>query len=84
GKGYPDGLRGEEIPLGAQIVAIADAFDAMRSYRPYRKGLPPKQAVREIKKGAGTQFSGDVVHAFLAVFDKDPRLQSEQDYQKTN
>ncbi len=84
GKGYPDGLRGEEIPLGAQIVAIADAFDAMTSSRPYRKGLPPKQAAREIKKGMGTQFSSDVVHAFLSVFDKNPNLQSEKDSQKTN
>jgi putative nucleotidyltransferase with HDIG domain len=84
GKGYPDGLRGEEIPLGAQIVAIADAFDAMTSSRPYRKGLPPKQAAREIQKGMGTQFSSDVVHAFLSVFDKNPNLQSEKASQKTN
>jgi putative nucleotidyltransferase with HDIG domain len=82
GKGYPDGLRGDEIPLGAQIVAIADAFDAMTSSRPYRRGLPPKQAAREIKKGIGTQFSGEVVHAFLSVFNKNPNLQSEEDYQK--
>ena len=79
GKGYPDGLRGEEIPLGAQIVAVADTFDAMRSSRPYRKGLPPKQAAREIKKGIGTQFSSNVVQAFLTVFDKNPDLQNELD-----
>ena len=70
--GYPDGLRGDEIPLGAQIVAVADAFDAMTSSRPYRKGLPPKQAAREIRKGIGTQFSAAVVNAFLYVFEKDP------------
>ncbi|HUI69812.1 MAG TPA: HD domain-containing phosphohydrolase [Spirochaetia bacterium] len=77
GKGYPDGLRGDEIPLGAQIVAIADAFDAMTSSRPYRKGLPPKQAAREIKKGVGTQFSSSIVDAFLTVFDRLPDLRSE-------
>jgi putative nucleotidyltransferase with HDIG domain len=77
GKGYPDGLRGEEIPLGAQIVAVADAFDAMRSSRPYRKGLPPKQAAEELSKCIGTQFSENVVKAFLSVFDKNPTLQSE-------
>ncbi len=74
GKGYPDGLRGEEIPLGAQIVAVADAFDAMRSWRPYRKGLPRKQAAREIEKGIGTQFSSYVAQAFLSVFEKKPDL----------
>jgi len=79
GKGYPDGLRGDEIPLGAQIVAIADAFDAMTSSRPYRKGLPPKQAAREIKKAMGTQFSGSIVQAFLSVFNKNPGLKKELD-----
>jgi putative nucleotidyltransferase with HDIG domain len=84
GKGYPEGLRGEEIPLGARIVAIADAFDAMTSSRPYRKGLPPKQAAREIKKGMGTQFSSEVVQAFLSVFDRNPNLRDESDFQKIN
>jgi len=74
GKGYPDGLRGEEIPLGAQIVAIADAFDAMTSSRPYRKGLPSKQAAREIEKGIGTQFSSNVALAFLAILKRNPNL----------
>ena len=84
GKGYPDGLRGMRFPLGAQIVAVADVFDAMSSYRPYRKGLPPKQAAREIKKGIGTQFSGSVVSAFLSVFEKDPELQGTDGAQKDN
>jgi putative nucleotidyltransferase with HDIG domain len=74
GKGYPDGLRAEQIPLGAQIVAVADAFDAMRYDRPYRKGLPPKQAAREIAKGIGTQFSSQAALAFLAVFERNPAL----------
>lgn len=68
GKGYPDGLAGEEIPLGAQIVAIADAYDAMTSSRPYRRGMPPRQALREIQKNAGAQFSRRIVDAFEGVF----------------
>jgi putative nucleotidyltransferase with HDIG domain len=69
GRGYPDKLSGEDIPLGAQIVATADAFDAMTSSRPYRKGMPPKQAAREINKSIGTQFSKKVAEAFLEVFE---------------
>ncbi len=67
GKGYPDKLRGDDIPLGAQIVAVADAFDAMTSSRPYRKGLPFRQAAKEIQDKAGTQFSPRIAEAFLNV-----------------
>jgi putative nucleotidyltransferase with HDIG domain len=56
GEGYPDGLAGEDIPLEARILAIADVYDAMRSDRPYRKGLTFEQAVQELEKGAGKQF----------------------------
>ena len=70
GKGYPDGLVGDSIPLGAQIVAVADAYDAMTSSRPYRKGMPPRQAVREIEKNAGLQFSRRIAEAFLAVMSR--------------
>ncbi len=70
GRGYPDKLAGDDIPLGAQIVATADAFDAMTSSRPYRKGMPPKQAAREIEKSIGTQFSRTVAEAFLELFEK--------------
>ncbi len=70
GKGYPDGLAGNEIPLGAQIVAIADAYDAMTSSRPYRKGMPPQEAAREIQNNTGTQFSSQVSEAFLKVFEE--------------
>ncbi len=72
GKGYPDGLRGDDIPFGAQILAVADTFDAMTSSRPYRKGLPFKQAVREIEEGSGSQFSPRIAEAFLRVL-KDPK-----------
>jgi putative nucleotidyltransferase with HDIG domain len=70
GRGYPDGLAGDAIPLGAQIVSIADAFDAMTSSRPYRKGMPPKQAVKEIEKNTGTQFSRRIADAFLCAYGK--------------
>ncbi|MFZ5907606.1 MAG: HD domain-containing phosphohydrolase [Nitrospirota bacterium] len=67
GSGYPEGLQGEEIPLGARIVAIADAFGAMTTDRPYRKALTTNQAVDELRKYAGIQFDPDIVHIFLSV-----------------
>lgn len=70
GKGYPEGLSGEEIPLGARIVAILDAWGAMTSDRPWRKAFPPGKAIEEIKKGANTQFDPQVVEAFIAVLKK--------------
>jgi HD-GYP domain-containing protein (c-di-GMP phosphodiesterase class II) len=70
GKGYPDGLKGDEIDLTAQIVSLADAYDAMTSLRPYRKPLTPEDAVNEIKSAGGTQFRSDVVNAFLRVIGK--------------
>lgn len=69
GKGYPRGLAGDEIPLGARIFAAADAFDAMTSDRPYRKALPPEMARGEIIRHSGTQFDPQVVQAFLFVYD---------------
>lgn len=65
--GYPSGLAGEEIPLGARIVAVVDAYDAMVSDRPYRRGLPPGQAMAELRREAGRQFDPWVVEAFLGV-----------------
>jgi HD-GYP domain-containing protein (c-di-GMP phosphodiesterase class II) len=65
GTGYPRGLRGEEIPIEARIVAVADAFDAMISDRPYRPALSLGTAVAELRAAAGTQFDPDVVDAFL-------------------
>ncbi len=70
GKGYPEGLHGEEIPLGARIVAIIDAWGAMTSHRPWRPALTKEEAVKEIKKGAGTQFDPRVVEAFLLAIEK--------------
>jgi response regulator RpfG family c-di-GMP phosphodiesterase len=68
GGGYPHGLKGEEIPLGARIFMVADAFDAMISNRPYRRGISYEQALREIRRVSGQQFDPAVVEAFEAVF----------------
>ena len=65
--GYPTGLAGEAIPLGARILAVVDAFDAMTSDRPYRRGFSPAAAVEELRREAGQQFDPRVVEAFLAV-----------------
>ncbi|MBN9122748.1 MAG: HD domain-containing protein [Planctomycetes bacterium] len=65
GRGYPDGLRGENIPITARVVAVADAFDAMTSDRPYRPGMPAARAFAELQAGAGTHFDPDCVAAFF-------------------
>lgn len=70
GTGYPDGLKKEQIPLGARIMAVADAFEAMVCKRPYRKRLVLAKAVSEIKKNSGSQFDPKVVEAFLLVIKK--------------
>ena len=67
GKGYPDGLRGEEIPLAARVVFVCDAYNAMTTTRPYRAALPHEQAISELVANAGTQFDPDVVAAMLRV-----------------
>jgi HD-GYP domain-containing protein (c-di-GMP phosphodiesterase class II) len=67
GKGYPDGLRGEDIPLIARIVSVADAFDSMIRARPYGYGISRKAALREIEENSGTQFDPLIVRALLEV-----------------
>ena len=67
GSGYPDKLKGEEIPLSARIVAVADAFHALISDRPYRKGLGVEKACEILKMGAGTQWDSDLVRHFIAI-----------------
>jgi putative nucleotidyltransferase with HDIG domain len=73
GRGYPDGLAGENIPLSAQITGIADTYDAITSTRPYRKGLPRPEAVKRIQEEAGKQFSPELIAAFLRVQEKHRR-----------
>lgn len=67
GLGYPDGLAAEEIPLEAAILAVADAYDAMVSERPYSPAIAPELAREELARGAGTQFDAGVVAAFLTA-----------------
>ena len=74
GKGYPDGLRGERIPLGARIIFVCDAFDAMISERSYSSSIPIAEAIAELRACAGTQFDPDVVEAFIASFGGPPSI----------
>ena len=67
GAGYPDGTAGEDIPLGARIIAVVDAYSAMTTDRPYRAAMPDADARQELREHAGTQFDSDVVRAFLDV-----------------
>jgi len=71
GRGYPDGLMGVQIPLEARIVAVADAYDAMVSTRPYRKAMPPRRALMELDKNAGNQFDPEVVRVFKSVIERE-------------
>ena len=70
GRGYPGKLKGEEIPLLARIVSVADAFDAMTSDRPYRKGMDPARVDEIFRRGAGTQWDADIIDAFFRVRDR--------------
>ena len=74
GSGYPDGLRGEEIPIASRILSVTDAFDAMTTDRPYRKAMSIEAAIEELERNSGSQFDPSVVEAFL-------RLLSRHDHQ---
>ena len=67
GSGYPRGLRGEQIPIGARIISIANALDAMLSDWPYRKALPMSRAREEIRRCGGAQFDPKIVEVFLSI-----------------
>jgi two-component system cell cycle response regulator len=71
GGGYPDGLGGDEIPLGARVVAVCDAFDAMTTERPYRSSIAESEAIAELRRCSGTQFDPTVVEAFCRVIARD-------------
>jgi putative nucleotidyltransferase with HDIG domain len=68
GDGYPHGLRGAAIPVEARVLAVADAFDAMTSGRPYRQALSEQDALQELERCAGCQFDPELTHAFLTVW----------------
>jgi two-component system, cell cycle response regulator len=74
GSGYPDGLAGDQIPMGARIIAVCDAYDAMTGDRPYRLGLLPQDALSELRRCAGTQFDAGVVAAFEVTIREPPSL----------
>jgi HD-GYP domain-containing protein (c-di-GMP phosphodiesterase class II) len=73
--GYPDGLAGQAIPLGARIIAVCDAFDAMISPRPYREPVTISEALNELRRCRGSQFDPPIVDAFCALIES----RSEQD-----
>ncbi len=77
GRGYPEGKVAETIPLGARILAVADAYDAMTSDRPYRKALSLEEAIDELRENAGTQFDPEVVAAFVSILQDLPTLGRE-------
>jgi HD-GYP domain-containing protein (c-di-GMP phosphodiesterase class II) len=67
GLGYSAGLKGKEIPLGARIIAVADAYQALISDRPYRKAHSEKEALKIIKEGSGSQFDPEIVDSFMVI-----------------
>lgn len=79
GKGYPLGLKGDEIPVAARIILIADTFDAMTSTRPYRKGLPYEVAYEELIQFSGTQFDPNLVKLFIQGMKKEA-LKNEEEF----
>jgi putative nucleotidyltransferase with HDIG domain len=79
GKGYPHGLKGEDIPLAGRIILIADTFDAMTSSRSYRKGLPYEVAFEELVQFSGTQFDGSLVKLFIQGMQKEA-LKGEEEF----
>jgi diguanylate cyclase (GGDEF)-like protein/putative nucleotidyltransferase with HDIG domain len=78
GTGYPDGLRGERIPLAARILAVVDSFDALTSERPYRRPLSRDEAVAQLQEGAGAAFDPEVVRLFLSHLDRLEHLAVER------
>jgi len=84
GSGYPDGLYGERIPFEARVVAVADAFHAMISERPYRQPISPRQALQILQDGRGTQWDPDVVDAMLNMFSRRTTIISHESAQASS
>jgi len=78
GTGYPERIKGDHIPLGARILAIADAYDAMTSDRPYRKALSQEEAVKELKRCGGTQFDPALVEVFIKALEENRKEAEER------
>ena len=74
GKGYPEGLSGQQIPLLSRIISIIDAYDAMTHDRPYRKAMPSQEAKAELERNAGTQFDPELVKAYLKTLEENPEV----------
>jgi len=70
GSGYPEGLKGDQIPLAGRLMAVVDVYDALVTRRTYKEPIPHEEAVRLIREGKGTQFDPDLVDAFLSVQDR--------------
>jgi len=77
GKGYPHGMKGDEIPLSARVMAVADVFDALVSKRSYKEGFPIEKALAIIREGVGTQFDPQVAQAFLDAEEKVRKVAEE-------
>ncbi|MDD6195136.1 MAG: HD domain-containing protein [Lachnospiraceae bacterium] len=71
GKGYPFGLKGNDIPLTARIIAVADSFDAMSTKRIYRDPLPKDVILSELRKNRGTQFAPEILDIFIELYERD-------------
>jgi len=74
GTGYVEGLKGEQIPRGARILAVAEAYAAMTADRPYRPAKSPTEAMDELRRGAGTQFDPQLVYIFCNMVEKELKL----------
>lgn len=79
GSGYPEGIKGDKIPIGARILAVADAYDAMTSNRAYREGLPHLTSIDELRRYSGLQFDPEIVEVFIEQFEEMERLKKEQE-----
>lgn len=84
GNGYPEGLRGAEIPIGARILNVADSYEAMTSERPYSNSMTQEQAIEELKDKSGSQFDLEIVDAFLKVLEKKRQNKLEGLYVEEN
>ena len=73
GTGYPDGLKGDEIPFGSRVIAVADTIDAMRSARPYRSAMSLEDAIAELRRARGCQLDPEIVDAAISILDRGKR-----------